>query len=407
MDQPKNTHKHVSSRRHKHVTSILDETLKKTELLMLLLPFCLENLQQLRDILGEDFLKILQEHHRLEDRLKNLLKQKEGKERDPHVVKLKEAICQSLRNILRLFQVNPVTCKALKEKGALKGTAAIELGRGLTQLRSLLSEKRSRKPVEDEKNYYLEKMMLRREKNMKIVKDLEDQLALAVKNKDSEISMLDQDIWLVKRSSQHSQRKAEKLNMRTLVTAHRKVKAIHQVSNGKQIHLQQAVEQVKQQLVRLIDDNWDAEIILRKMNFRVEEEIKGLIEDKEDLLRRMHMDFEEINGFFIQERAEMDDLKQRFAVLEVEYKEALERQRLIMERKKALEHKLYLMTKAAVLIQFYWRRFRERRMAKRKKGGKKGKKGGKKGKGAKGKFNLLYEKLRHKVQYLLNMICLY
>lgn len=79
------------------------------------------------------------------------------------------------------------------------------------------------------------------------------------------------------------------------------------------------------------------------------------------------------------EAEELRTLEKHFSVLEVEYNQILERRRLEEERRVEELRMLELKTKAAILVQAWWRGYSTLKALQNK--GKKGK--GKKGKGKK------------------------
>lgn len=85
-----------------------------------------------------------------------------------------------------------------------------------------------------------------------------------------------------------------------------------------------------------------------------------------------------------EEKEELRQLQEAYAVLEVEYSQIQEEHLLAEERMQEEERDLEFNTRAAVIIQAWWRGFRVRKSMKGKSKKTKGKKG-KKGKAKKGK----------------------
>ena len=90
-------------------------------------------------------------------------------------------------------------------------------------------------------------------------------------------------------------------------------------------------------------------------------------------------EYEDIDAKYTEEKKQLNELEEKFKVLEAEYKQILEERRIARERREAQERELQTEIKAALVIQAFWRSFKVRKAVKSKK-----KKGGKgKGKGKK------------------------
>lgn len=97
-------------------------------------------------------------------------------------------------------------------------------------------------------------------------------------------------------------------------------------------------------------------------------------------------EIEEIEGLYEEEKAQLEELKEKLAVLEVEYVQIMEERRQAQLRKEEAEKELANMNRAAVIIQAHWKGYQVRKsMKSKKKKKKKGKGIGGKGKGKKGK----------------------
>lgn len=82
------------------------------------------------------------------------------------------------------------------------------------------------------------------------------------------------------------------------------------------------------------------------------------------------------------EKAQLEELREKFAVLDEEYSQIAEERQLKQEQKEKAEKELAILSRAATLIQALWKGYLVRSLL-RSKRRKKGK--GKKGKAKKGK----------------------
>lgn len=93
-------------------------------------------------------------------------------------------------------------------------------------------------------------------------------------------------------------------------------------------------------------------------------------------------ELEDMTRLYEEEKEELRELEEAYAVLEQEFSQIQEERRLADERREEEQKELEKKSRATTIIQAYWRGHRVRKAMRGK--GKKGSKG-KKGKGKKGK----------------------
>lgn len=94
---------------------------------------------------------------------------------------------------------------------------------------------------------------------------------------------------------------------------------------------------------------------------------------------------EEIEAVYEEENVQLTELKEKLAVLEVEYVQIMEERHQAQLKKEADEKDLARKKHAATIIQAHWKGYQVRRTMKSKKKKKKGKGKGASSKGKKGK----------------------
>lgn len=91
-------------------------------------------------------------------------------------------------------------------------------------------------------------------------------------------------------------------------------------------------------------------------------------------------EYEDLDSIYTEEKAQLNELEERFKTLEAEYTTIVEERKIAQEKREQQQRELAAMIKAATIVQSFWRSYKCRKMlkAKNKKKGKKGKKGKKK-----------------------------
>ncbi|RXM98193.1 IQ domain-containing protein D [Acipenser ruthenus] len=355
--------KKLSCLEAQRIASVLEECIRKAEL-STLLPYCLHSLDRFGVVLGAELTGALQEHCRLGDNLQTLLERQEP--RWGEMGALQQAIRSSLRNVLRLFQANPVACQTLRSEKGKRDPAGQELVRGLTELRGIVFDKLLTGPAEDrERARYVQEVALQHHKNMVV------------------ISKKNEMIRQLKSSLHQTEKLSDDFLKKTRHESDKQLQSDQKASEVKCGKLQQEITQLRSQLNNLITENCESELALRKRKYKVETEIENWIQKYDADMGEKQVELEQLHAVYTEEQGELKELEEHFAVLDQEYSQIMEERRLAREKKEQEERELVLMIRAATLIQALWKGYKVRKMMKSKKKGKKGK--GKKGKGKKGK----------------------
>ena len=78
-------------------------------------------------------------------------------------------------------------------------------------------------------------------------------------------------------------------------------------------------------------------------------------------------EYEDIDAVYTEEKKQLNELEQRFRVLEVEYNRIMDERRRTRETREAAERHLQNLIRAALTIQAFWRSFKVRKAIKAKK----------------------------------------
>ncbi|XP_015733819.1 dynein regulatory complex protein 10 isoform X1 [Coturnix japonica] len=368
------------------ILSVLDETIAKLELSSLI-PLIIGSLDRFADLLGPEITTSLMEYKKLSDQMELLLVAAEegdiSKQEEQRVALhlLEQQLKCSVRNILRLFLAVPSLCKALKYEVWAREPATEAFIKAFREFRNFMLERLLISPKEEEETVQLvEDVSLRINKNTETITALQAELAAAIRTRDEEIQNKDNMIKDLKNSMETVDECSKDNLLQIKLEGEKQQKEELRASQAKCARLQQDIQQLEEQLNKLILEHRVSELALRKRKGRMEAEILNWVEVYDTDMAEKQAEFEEVHAAYTKEKAELSLLMEKHAVLLPEYTQIEEERRLNEEKKKQALEKLAVMTRAATLIQAFWRGYVIRCTFKPKK-----KKGKGKGKGKKGK----------------------
>ncbi|RVE68181.1 hypothetical protein OJAV_G00089990 [Oryzias javanicus] len=344
-----------------HILSIVEDCFSQVEF-SITFPVCgvhadetLSQALQAHKILEERFVSLKDVKQESEEEQGKIPAKAESREK----LKLRQEIKKSVKEILGLYKPHlSVLPSSQVEQGVELSQSECSLIRELKIYQSLVAKRLTSEP----------------EWPVQSIQDLnsqEEQVAATLKQVNVEFSRLSEEINGMQ--SYIDQIEEETVNQ-----------PITPASDTKLTSSRDEIDQLNIQLYNLMHANKQAEMEQLKKN----EVLEGKIED---LLHKFDKNMEEIQVKLELNKKEYDEvlkdmttLEKRFQALELECDQIHERRRLAKEKKKEEIRELELKTKAAVIVQAWWRGCRTRRALKNKdKGKKKGKT--KKGKGKKTK----------------------
>ncbi|XP_072443462.1 dynein regulatory complex protein 10 isoform X2 [Chiloscyllium punctatum] len=107
--------------------------------------------------------------------------------------------------------------------------------------------------------------------------------------------------------------------------------------------------------------------------YKIETEIENWIQKYDADLQEKQDEYEQLLKIHKDELILLRELEQKIGMLEPEYTQIVEERKIKEEKKKAKEHQAFLMGKAAITIQSFWKGYKVRQLMKALKKKKKGK----------------------------------
>lgn len=362
----------------------IDESIRRHEILTSVLLIILPNDDKLNELsmaLGMDITTAMKSHRTL-NRLLD-----EGSAADES---LRAQVCESCKNLLRMFAANPTATHAVRLELVNSDVQtpdfqnALKVIESLQELRGIMLEHLLTTPTEEkDRKTYLEKVSECEKKNAAIIEKLQSQLDAAIEDKEEETSKKNEVIRRLKNDLHQIEQFSEEHIRRTKTEADKQQAADIRGSEGKQQKLSTEIEQLKDQFTRMLTEHRENEQHLRKRKFKIETEVENWISKYDVDMGEKQDEYEKIDAEYTIEKKQLSELEEKFKVLEEEYDKIMEERRIAKEEKEARELELAHQMKAAVTIQAYFRAYKVRKALKNKskKGGKGGKgKGKKKGK---------------------------
>ncbi|KAG1958335.1 dynein regulatory complex protein [Pimephales promelas] len=260
------TRKTLSSWESKLILGVLDECINQMEIASLLRTL-LNCPEALSPSLGKEVVSALKEHHRLEEKYQAMvldvsLEQKE------QLAKSAKAIQDSFRNIVRLIRGTQTTREVLKpiEPNTGGEMGLQNLKDGLCKFREVVLERLLRTPTEErEHGEMILKVSLRHSANQAVMDSLDKEIAMAIKAKETEISMLNNKVQQLRSSLHQMEKSLEESVVRTQQDAEKQSQSEKKTSEGKRARMQQEANQLRAQLNNVISENRESEMKLRKV----------------------------------------------------------------------------------------------------------------------------------------------
>lgn len=183
--------KTLSSREAKLILGVLDECINQMEIASLLRT--LMNCPELLLLsLGEEVVRALKEHQRLEEKYQAMVLDGslDGNEQKEQLSKSAKAVQDSFRNIVRLLRATPTTREVLKgiEPNTGGEISSQKLRDGLCELREVVLERLLTTPAEErERREMMLEVSLRHSANQELIDSLDKEVEMAIKAKDTEV----------------------------------------------------------------------------------------------------------------------------------------------------------------------------------------------------------------------------
>ncbi|KAM9470997.1 dynein regulatory complex protein 10-like isoform 1-T1 [Clarias gariepinus] len=356
------------------IINVLDECLCKIAVSSIL-PCELVNPEGVSEELGDTAVESLRVHLRLAQEYCSLQDTDTSEDKS-----IAQEVQDSLRNFLRHVRpriaIEPVET-ALQGAGPIlqEDQKAVQaLGAGLQEIREVLMEQLMTTPKEEwERRRLGQEAGDRQKRNAQLLHRVEQEVRAATEHRDDVISKKDEEIQNMKDSLHQIERECEEFEEQVHMKAEQQHQSDLKNSEAKRLHLQEEASQLQVQLNRLTAQHREREVALRQKNNKLETEIENWIQKYDAEMEGKQAKLEGLMQTYEQEQAELRQLQERFALLEMEHTQIMEERRRDQERREEEKRDRRKKTRAAIIIQRFWR---QRRAARKKKGkGKKGKKG--------------------------------
>ncbi|XP_036989396.2 dynein regulatory complex protein 10 [Artibeus jamaicensis] len=392
----------------KRIMSVLDETIYKVQLVTLL-SYVTASKEDLESMLGKDIAKAMREHEdlcqvlldrvghlqdeerrvqeeeefedeaRFRDRLLRLEQQKS------HLPPLMQQIRESTKGVLRLLLSHPQAAGVLQLQTLGRSAGAQTFIDSLIELRGFLFEKLLTSPMEArDKAQFIQDVTKQNRSNQEAIGALEEELAVRTKDRNAEVEKENSMIQELKSQLHQVLKFSESSLHRSKREAEKQQKADFRASQARVAKIQQEILQLRTQFHNLVMENREAEQALRKKKYKVETEIENWIQKYDSEMGEKQEEYEELDIIHKEEKAQLDELKQRHDVLVEEFAQIREEREIHSKKRMEDEQELRRMVRAATLIQAVWKGYLVRSMLKSKKK-KRGKGKAKEAKGGKAK----------------------
>ncbi|KFU94707.1 IQ domain-containing protein D, partial [Chaetura pelagica] len=367
----------------KRISTVLDKMIDKLELSGLI-PRIIDSLDNFAGILGPEMIHNLSEHQKLSKEVEQLLassgeRDTTGAEQQPGCLcSLEQQLKRSLRNILRLLLVKPSLCQALKHQILVGESPAEVFIKAFGEFRSFMLEKLLMSPVEEEEKIGLEAdISLRIKDNTEAITALQAELAAAIQTRDEElrISLAGTTLSCVPLTVALSLIQSWRETQGSLTGFQStlcKSNSVPSASSGKSLLLPE--KETPQPLwaacpraLSPSQERRNRSCFVFQRKSRMETEIANWIQKYHTDLEEKQAEYDELQAAYVEEQAQLVQLTEKHAVLFQEYSQIEEERRLLQEKKDQALQEFKTMTRAATLIQAFWRGYFVRTLLKSKK----------------------------------------
>lgn len=289
-----------------------------------------------------------------------------------------QQLSSSCKNILRAFQINVNAFNTVKGHYTNRPAESEKMLQYMKDLKEILLNKLLTTPEEEkERMAYIQQVSQRERNNAAIIAKMEEELQAAVADKEEEMKKKNDVIKKLQTELQQIINFSKDNISRIKNEQEKQESADKKNHEGKIQRLQNEIVQLKTQLQNLVLEHREKEQDLRRMKYKVESQVEGLIQKYDEEMNERQEEYEEIEAAYNAQKKQLDEVEERFKTMSAEYDQIQEERRLAREKREAAEREMALMVKAATTIQAFWRSFKVRKALKARKkkgGGKKGKK---------------------------------
>lgn len=281
------------------------------------------------------------------------------------------------REITRLLSLSSSELTKLKYLKVSKGAMILQFEGLIQEVKTLVYE-RLKTTVEEERarQDQLSLLIARERKTSNEVRTLKEELDKAKKERSNAIHKKNEVIWKLKEELKEIKQQAEEATKKLEFKSKQNEDQDMQQFKDKENTLKREILALTEQLHDLIQRNRDEEALLRKKKYKIESEVENWIAKYDQDMEEKQTEIEDISAIFVEERAQLTELQNRYAELQKE-NDKINEEKNKREQLKQEEALLKLRKiKAAILIQARIRGFLARKQykklqSKNKKGKKK------------------------------------
>ncbi|KAJ1569729.1 hypothetical protein HK405_004031 [Cladochytrium tenue] len=199
------------------------------------------------------------------------------------------------------------------------------------------------------------------------VRMLRVELDKARRERATEVNKRNEVIRRLKEELRDIKQQAEETTKRLESRSKQKEDQELQQAQEKESAIQQEVARLRLQLSETETRNREEEAQWRKKKFKIESEVENWIHKYDQDMEERQSELEDITAIYVEEKAQLDELQERFAELQVEHARIMEERRVEQEARREEERQLRRRHGAATLIQAVFRGYRVRRDLRRRK----------------------------------------
>ncbi|KAJ3129096.1 hypothetical protein HK100_008835 [Physocladia obscura] len=345
------------------VMSVLQEAQRKIAIIGLLPD---EVDRRVSTVFGAETVALIGEYKILESKYKSLM---ESKAAEHEIKETARQLRMSTRALCRHFLQNSNLISKLRFLKSTKSSLLQTFESLLQEVKGLVYE-RLKMSVEEEKakQDQLSVIIAKEQKTSNDVRLLKEELEKAKKERNFESMFIS---WLVDELRDIKQQ-AEDTTKRLESRSKQKEDQEMLQAKDKETSIKQDIERCKEDLKEMIAKNREEEAALRKKKFKVESEVENWIHKYDQDMEEKQGELEDITAIYNEEKAQLDELQERYNDLQKEYEKIMDERKKQQENRIAEEKRLKHMHQCATLIQAIFRGWKLRREIQKKKAGGKG-----------------------------------
>ncbi|NXS78668.1 DRC10 protein, partial [Erpornis zantholeuca] len=358
------------------ILTVFDETIVKLEITRLI-PRIIGSIERFARMLGPEITSNLLKIQKLSMEIQDLLASS-GDEKKRRAVE--QRLKSSLRDTLRLFLANPLLYHGLKYELWVKESPADVFIKAFKEFRDFTLERLLTSPDEEkEKIQFMEDISLQIQKYTKTISAVQAELEAAIQTRDEKVNSKDKKIENLKISMENLDKECKAEIYQITQEGEKQQQEDEKASKDRCARLEHDVLRLKAQFKALVVEHRASELVLKKEKCKTEREVEKWVQKYDIDMAERQATYEEIEAAYNEEKAQLDVLMEKHALLLQEVTEIEEERRVLKEKEEEAAREAARRNDAATYIQAFWKGYLVRSIykSKLKKGKGKGKGKGK------------------------------